>query len=175
MSTLRTELIRLAAEKPHLRDHLLPILTASEDEESDDGEKEGKFERGEDVPLSEMPKKLQDNAKNPPPAAAKLKEKLKNKKGSELERKLVRLAYEKPQFREQIMATLLGEKTAGKAPGGIDQKKWDAACKMLDAIAEKAGKKPDKHAYKVSDLKKAAKGDKKLLRYLEAEYIQVTE
>lgn len=60
------------------------LVSAKDAENGDDGDKEGKFEKGKSVPLSEMPKELAENAKNPPPAAQKLKEKLKSKKASEI-------------------------------------------------------------------------------------------
>jgi len=75
-NSLRGRLIRLAHANPALRPHLMPLLKAAA-EESDS---EGKFEKGEDVPLSEMPDELEENAKNPPPAVQKLKDKLKAKK-----------------------------------------------------------------------------------------------
>ena len=74
--SLRGRLIRLAHANPSLRPHILPLLKQSA-EESDS---EGKFEKGEDVPLSEMPDELEENAKNPPPSVKKLKEKMKAKK-----------------------------------------------------------------------------------------------
>jgi hypothetical protein len=42
--------------------------------------KEGKFERGETVPLSELPDELQENVKNPPPEVENLKKKMEEKK-----------------------------------------------------------------------------------------------
>jgi hypothetical protein len=72
---LRKRLIRLAYENPELRPDLIPILTAGQQEEE---EKDAKFEKGKDVPLKDMPKKLQENAKNPPPEAKALKEKMKS-------------------------------------------------------------------------------------------------
>lgn len=50
--------------------------------EDDDEDKDAKFERGEDVPLSEMPKKLQENAKDPPPSVQKVKKKIQEKNKS---------------------------------------------------------------------------------------------
>jgi len=111
MPTLRQATIRLAHENEELRPLLLPLLTASEEEEDED-EKEGKFERGEDVPLSEMPKKLQDNAKNPPPSVQKVKEKIKSKskKGSIPEQELfdaaLKLASESPEYGEHLLPVL---------------------------------------------------------------------
>lgn len=75
---LRKRLIRLAHEHPELRSDLLPILAAQQEDE----EKDAKFEKGKDVPLKDMPKKLQENAKNPPPEVKALKEKMKGKKGT---------------------------------------------------------------------------------------------
>ena len=51
-----------------------------------DREKTNKFERGEDVPLDELPKELQKNVKDPPPSVQKLKKKLE-KKSSSLKRR----------------------------------------------------------------------------------------
>ncbi len=72
MSKLRSRAIRLAKERPDLRDILLPVLAAKD-------EKEGKFEEGEDVPLSELPAEVAENAKNPPEKVRKLKEEMKEK------------------------------------------------------------------------------------------------
>lgn len=56
------------------------LIQAKEtDESKDDGDKESKFEKGEDVPVSELPKELRENVKDPPPSVKKLKKKLKKK------------------------------------------------------------------------------------------------
>jgi len=74
MPTLRSRVVKLALDDPELKPHLARVIQAAE--ETDE---EGKFERGEDVPLSKMPKKLQDNAKNPPPSVQKVKERIKER------------------------------------------------------------------------------------------------
>lgn len=65
-----------------LVERMMLAAKTEDDEDEDEDDKEAKFERGEDVPLSKMPKKLQDNAKNPPPSVQKVKEKIKSKKAS---------------------------------------------------------------------------------------------
>ena len=109
MTNLRSATIRLAQQRPEMRSVLLPLLKASEDEDEDDGEKEGKFERGEDVPLSKMPKKLQDNANNPPPEVQAVKDKIKakNKKADQaLFQATVKLARQNPKFRSLLLPVL---------------------------------------------------------------------
>lgn len=44
-------------------------------------DKDSKYEEGENVPLKDLPKELQENVENPPPSVKKLKRKLENKKG----------------------------------------------------------------------------------------------
>jgi len=111
---LRAATIRLAHENPELRPLLLPLLTASDDED----EKEGRFEEGEDVPLDELPKELQKNVTDPPPSVEKVKEKIKSKgqstnkppgKQASLREQTIRLAHAKPHLREHLLPLLKGE------------------------------------------------------------------
>jgi len=60
------------------------LLSRFAAEESD---AEAKFERGEDVPLKDMPEKLQENAKNPPPEVKALKDKMKGEKAAAHQRR----------------------------------------------------------------------------------------
>lgn len=53
-------------------DHLEILATA-------DDAKEGKFEKGKEVSLDEMPAELQDNAKNPPPEVQEVKDEISKK------------------------------------------------------------------------------------------------
>jgi len=158
MPTLRQATIRLAHEDEELRPLLLPLLKAAEDDEDED-EKEGKFERGEDVPLSEMPKKLQDNAKNPPPSVQKVKEKIKSKskKGSISEQELfdaaLKLASESPEYEEHLLPVL--EKFAdsvvpGDPPNPSDERAnemgWDPGKTEDEDEGKKAADLDDERA-----------------------------
>jgi hypothetical protein len=64
---------------------LLSRFAAEDDTEESDTE--AKFEKGEDVPLKDMPKKLQENAKNPPPEVKALKDKMKGEKSAAHQRR----------------------------------------------------------------------------------------
>jgi hypothetical protein len=45
-------------------------------------EKEGRYERGEDVPLEQLPEELQENVRNPPPSVKRLRKKMIEKMAS---------------------------------------------------------------------------------------------
>jgi len=63
----RQDMEILLRESAKVADSTLPPAPEEEDEGvENEEEKEGKFEKGKDVPLSKLPKKLQDNAKKPP-------------------------------------------------------------------------------------------------------------
>jgi len=121
-SALYQATVRLAHAKPHLRAHLLPLL-ATDDED----EKEGKFERGEDVPLKDMPKELQENVENPPDSVKEVTEKIKAKgqsdnkppgKRASLFARTARLAHAKPHLRAALLPLL---KEARRWPSPTDR------------------------------------------------------
>jgi hypothetical protein len=93
---------------------------------ADEDDKDAKFEKGEDVPLKDMPKKLQENVKNPPPSVQKLKEKLKSKK-----------AYIDDGTLEQLVDMAM--ESAG-SEGDVSGEAWeevsDAAGEWNDAVSK---------------------------------------
>lgn len=141
--SLRAETIKLAKANPKLRHLLLPLLgeprTAkkADEDEADDGEKESKFEKGEDVPVSALPKALQKNVKDPPPSVQKVKEKIKSKKGSpdyDLFLATVKVANTNPEMREKLAPVLVkyieaDSSIPGDAPNASDERAngmgWD--------------------------------------------------
>lgn len=108
MSTLRQATIRLAYEHPELQPILLPLLKQGKksEEDEDEDEKESKFEEGEDVPLSELPEELQENVKDPPPAAKALKKVLKKKGEYDLWMAAAKLAQQDRELRPHLMPAL---------------------------------------------------------------------
>ncbi len=64
MNTLEKSLLKIAKQNPRVRKALIHEL------------RRAKFERGEDVPLEELPDELQDNVEDPPPEVQDLKEEM---------------------------------------------------------------------------------------------------
>ncbi len=64
MSTLDRTILKLAKQNPRVRKALIREL------------RRAKFERGEDVPLEDLPDELQDNVEDPPPEVQDLKEEM---------------------------------------------------------------------------------------------------
>ena len=64
MTALNQKLLKLAKQNPSVRKALIREL------------RRAKFERGEDVPLEDLPDELQDNVEDPPPEVQDLKEEM---------------------------------------------------------------------------------------------------
>ena len=158
------------------------LIAAKDDDDDDNDDKEGKFEKGKSVPLSDLPDELQENVEDPPDSVKKLKDKLKKKGGDLPDRFTLMLEaneeappagsyIDMDDFGLQVVQASLenvdgaGErvmvrlqKTAARSPGGLY-----GFTKQVQADCEIAARKLQKAAMSIAS--EAVKRDGKVANF----------